>query len=310
MDNEQLLTFERIVREGSFSKAARSLNVAQPTISARVQALEEEVGGPLFQRGGRRVKLTERGESFLPYAQHALAILAEGIEIAQLTQSGQRGRVTLATMQSLAGGFLAASIANFYRTHPHVDISAHIAHSHEIIAMLIDGVVKLGLIAYPYNNSNLRTLLQLREPMALMLPASHPLAGCESVTLAELKQTSAPIFVVKWGYAVDSLLQQAVVTEQPIIDVPFSTVSHLLLRGVGAAFLTRSSVEEELASGRIVALRLRDAPTVYRDSALVCLAYGGHLSTALRDFVYAMQDEAANSSTFISVRYGKDVDNC
>src|SRR5689334_15702431 len=91
VDTEQLATFARIVREGSFSRAARALDLAQPTISARIQALEQEVGGPLFTRGGRTVTLTARGESFLPYAQRALAVLSEGIDAARLVESGQRG---------------------------------------------------------------------------------------------------------------------------------------------------------------------------------------------------------------------------
>jgi DNA-binding transcriptional LysR family regulator len=66
MDIDQLQAFERIVREGSFSRAARTLDITQPTISARIQALEQEVGSSLFIRGGRKVTLTERGESFRP----------------------------------------------------------------------------------------------------------------------------------------------------------------------------------------------------------------------------------------------------
>jgi DNA-binding transcriptional LysR family regulator len=53
------------VRDGSFSRAARTFNIAQPTISARIQGLEQVVGGPLFRRGGRSIVLTELGESFL-----------------------------------------------------------------------------------------------------------------------------------------------------------------------------------------------------------------------------------------------------
>jgi DNA-binding transcriptional LysR family regulator len=53
MDTTQLLAFERIVREGSFNRATRGLNISQPTISARIQTLEQEVGGPLFLRSGR-----------------------------------------------------------------------------------------------------------------------------------------------------------------------------------------------------------------------------------------------------------------
>src|SRR5687768_15329609 len=107
MDIEQLRAFDRIVREGSFSRAAQVLDIAQPTISARIRMLEQAVGGALFVRRGRRLALTEVGESFLPYARRALSVLAEGVEAARLTQEGQRGRLTLGVIESLTGGFLA-----------------------------------------------------------------------------------------------------------------------------------------------------------------------------------------------------------
>ena len=109
MDIGQLLAFERIAREGSFSRAARQLDITQPTISGRIQTLEQELGGPLFVRGGRKLTLTERGENFLSYVQRALEVLNEGIEVARLSETGQHGRITVGTLQALAGGFLAES---------------------------------------------------------------------------------------------------------------------------------------------------------------------------------------------------------
>jgi DNA-binding transcriptional LysR family regulator len=75
MDIDQLRAFERIVREGSFSRAARALDITQPTISARIAALERTLGGRLFSRGGRNLTLTERVEQFLPYARRVLEVL-------------------------------------------------------------------------------------------------------------------------------------------------------------------------------------------------------------------------------------------
>src|SRR5579883_2111961 len=145
MDIDQLLAFERIAREGSFSRAARHLDITQPSISARIQALEQEVGGPLFVRGGRKLALTERGESFLSYVQRALEVLNEGIEAARLSESGQRGRITIGTMQSLAGGFLAEAIVEFHDTHPKVTFYVRTGHSEQVVEMLYDGLAKLGL---------------------------------------------------------------------------------------------------------------------------------------------------------------------
>ncbi len=177
MDIEQLRTFERIVREGSFSRAARSLDIAQPSISARIQALEHEVGGPLFVRGGRTLALTELGESFLPYCRRALAVLAEGIEAARLTEHGERGRVTLGTVQSLSRGFVASAVARFHAAHPQVELFIRTGHSDQVVEMLDDGAVKLGLIIWPFFGADLMPLLRFSEPLVLVVAAEHPLAG-------------------------------------------------------------------------------------------------------------------------------------
>jgi DNA-binding transcriptional LysR family regulator len=73
MQLEQLVAFDRVAREGSFSRAALALGLGQPAVSSRILALEDAVGGALFLRG-RAIRLTALGESFLPYArQRALA---------------------------------------------------------------------------------------------------------------------------------------------------------------------------------------------------------------------------------------------
>src|SRR5438552_1322452 len=94
VDRAQLSAFDRIAREGSFSRAALAIGIGQPAISARIHALEAAVGGALFTRG-RRIALTPMGEGFLPAARRALQVLDEGLATARLAQSGRRGRVRL-----------------------------------------------------------------------------------------------------------------------------------------------------------------------------------------------------------------------
>src|SRR3954470_13740836 len=117
MDTDQLLAFQRVVREGSFSRAAVALDVGQPAISARIHALEVAVGGPLFTRG-RRVALTPLGESFLGYASRALDVLAAGVDDARLIRGGDRGRISLGVMGSLAGGLAGPALANVLAASP------------------------------------------------------------------------------------------------------------------------------------------------------------------------------------------------
>ena len=74
MELDHPIAFDRIVREGSFSRAAQVLDIGQPAVSARLAALEASLGGPLFHRG-RRVRLTPQGEAFLPFTRRFVAIL-------------------------------------------------------------------------------------------------------------------------------------------------------------------------------------------------------------------------------------------
>src|SRR5262245_21276059 len=171
MDTEQLITFDRIVREGSFSRAAWALNIAQPTISARVQALERAVGGALFARNGRGVVLTDLGTSFLPYARRALEVLDAGVGAARQAQAGQRGRVTVGVLESLSGSFLGPALAQFYADYPQVDVVVRAGRHEQLVELLLDGVIMLALIAWPCPDTlatDLEVLLALRERVVLV----------------------------------------------------------------------------------------------------------------------------------------------
>lgn len=292
MEIDQLLSFERAAREGSFSRAAWALGVAQPTISARIQSLEQAVGGPLFVRGGRRLALTELGESFLPYAQRALEVLAEGMEATRQTQAGQRGRVTVGTLQSLAAGFLAVAVEHFYALHPQTDLFVRTSHSEQIVAMLYDGVIKIGLISWPFFDPQLTPLLRFREPLVLVTGPQHPFAARDAVTLDAVQRAGNPFLIVRWGVAMNPVLSQIEGQGVPTVELPIETVQQLLRRGVGAAFLTRPLVADALGAGRLVEVPVAGLPPLFRESVLVRLERAGPLPSAVAEFVAVLRDEA------------------
>ncbi len=291
MDIDLLTAFERVVREGSFSRAARTLNLSQPTISARIQALEHLLGGPLFVRGGRRPVLTERGESYLPFARRVLEVLAEGAEAARLTDEGRFGRVTLATLPSLTGGFLAAAVARFHTEHPQVALNIRTGMSDQIGGMLRDGLVKLGLVSWPFFDPELVPLVRFREPLILVAPAGHPLAGRGPVSLEAVQRDGHPFMLVRWGVSMNPVLAQIEPHGTPAIEVPLDTVKHLLRRGIGMAFLTRMLVADDLASGRLVEVTVEHLPQLVRESVLVRFARGS-LPAAAAEFAAVLREEA------------------
>lgn len=291
MNTAQLLAFDRIIRDGSFSRAAQWLDISQPTISARIRHLEKEVGGALFSRSGRYMVLTQLGESFLPYARRALTILQEGKEAAHLAGKGQRGRLTVGTIESLTGGFLASAVTRFHQTHPNVEIYLRAEHTAQIVPMLQDGIIKLGLITWPFFGSDLVPVLRFRERLVLVVSPAHPLAKKEHVTLPEIAKLAKPLLQVRWGPLGRPLLAQLKELSQAKIEVPIDTARQMVLQNVGAAFLTETLIQEDLKRGRLVQITISDLAPIFRESALVRLRRS-ELSHVAEDFVRVLREEA------------------
>lgn len=292
MDLDQLQAFDRIVRAGSFSRAAWELGIAQPTISARIQALEQAVGGPLLTRAGRRVGLTPLGAEFLPYAQRALALLAEGVAQAQQAQAGLRGRLTLGVLGSLAGCVLGPALAAFAHARPQAECYVRGGSQQKVIELLRDGVVELGLATWPCANppqAELEPLLLLRERVVPIVPRRHPLAGQAAVSADELAGQAAPLLLVRWWQATPALVARVVARAPSVANVPPETARALLREGVGASFFTEPQAAELLESGVCAELTLAGEPPLWRESALVRLARPTPASPIAAEFVAALR---------------------
>jgi DNA-binding transcriptional LysR family regulator len=111
------------------------------------------------------------------------------------------------------------------------------------------------------------------------------------VTLGEVEAKSRPFLLVRWGPGMNPVLARLDVQAEPVIELPIETVLHLLRRGIGAAFLTRTFVMDDLAAGRLVEVEVRDLPPLVRESTLARRARGA-LSAAASDFVAALREEA------------------
>jgi DNA-binding transcriptional LysR family regulator len=294
MDVEQLRAFDRVVREGSFSRAALALGIGQPAVSARIQALEDAVGGTLFTRG-RRIALTALGESFLPFARRALDVLGEGIEAARQAQVGQRGHIRLATLGSLAGGLVGPALAAFVTAHPRVEYTVRSADHEVVAAMLLDGIVELALITWPCTeaeSADLTPLLRLHEPVVLVAHPAHPLARRRVVSEDELVRLARPFLRLRWWQHHHPELTRLAERAELAFDAPMETARYLTLHGVGAGFFTRTYVADELARGVLVELQVRGLEPLYRDSALVRRSRSVPLSPAAAALIQALTAQA------------------
>jgi DNA-binding transcriptional LysR family regulator len=294
VDLNQLTAFDRIVREGSFSRAAVGLGIGQPAVSARVQVLEEQVGGALFTRG-RRIRLTALGESFLPYARRALEVLGEGVSAARLAQTGQRGRIALASLASLAGGLVGPALARLVRGHPEVDCAVRSGDHEQVVALLLDGVVELGLVTWPCTEAaaaDLQPILRFHEPVVLVARPGHPLTALGRVGQEELVRLGRPLFRLRWWQAHHPTLVALAERAGPAVELPMETARALALEGAGVGFFTRTYIAGDLARGALTEVRVRDLPALHRDSALVRRRRAAPLSPAAAALVEALRLQA------------------
>ena len=273
MDVDQLRSFDRIIRDGSFTKAAARLNVTQATISARIRTLEDQVGGPLLTRG-RKVELTERGATFLPYARRVLSTLLESEDA---MRSVDRGRIGLATMRSLVGSLATPAVADFLAAHPQVELTVEEGRHRDIAEWLHDRQLDLAVMGWP----NFDPLLDMVEPIAILREPALLVAAPDLAARIGPAPTLERVFAIAPQFLWHFWWQ---VTPEPIVAmrrrarttslVPLEPGRALIDRGLAVAHLLQPQIMRELAEGRLVDLAPVDMPPIFRDSAIVAGVQG------------------------------------
>ena len=142
----QIEAFLEVARRQNLSRAAEALFVSQPTLTARLQSLEASLGEQLFVRTRRGMRLTEAGEAFLPYAEHAVAALADGRERLDELRRGVAGRLVLGAPPTVSTYTLPALLARFSAAHPNVRLAVKTGTSEEVLEMVLHDQVQLGII--------------------------------------------------------------------------------------------------------------------------------------------------------------------
>jgi len=294
MDTDQLLAFQRVVREGSFSRAARTLDIGQPAVSARIQALEAQLGGALLTRG-RRLGLTPLGASFLPFVERALETLDEGLKSARMSQSRHRGRVTFAALGSLAGGLLGPSLVEFVSEHPDVECGMRSGDHEFVLQLLADGVVELGIIAWPCRDAaarELTSLFVLRERVVLVAQPRHPIARRKSVSRAELVELGRPFLQLRWWQSHHPELARLADESNSALEIPMQAARHLALQGAAVGFFPELLIGEDIERGALAEVAVRDLPPIERHSALVRRSKHGALSADARAWIECLRRQA------------------
>lgn len=286
MDERRLRYFLAVVDEGSVTRAARRLHVAQPSLSQALRAFELELGVQLFHRVGHGLRLSTAGETL---AGHARQIL-RAIDAARGAISGvlelRTGTLEIAALATLAVDPMSDLIGRFRALYPGVEVRVLEPESAEQVGALVrDGACELGAAHLPLSRSQLVAHSLGEQELQFVLPP-HTAAEQRPLGARELART--PLVVSPPGTSTRMLLEQALAAVGVTPQIAVQTAAReaivpLVLSGAGAALLPASLAEEARRRGatvrsarpritRTVGLIHRQGPLSPAAAALLALA--------------------------------------
>jgi len=194
----QLRCFLAVAEQRHFTRAARELGLAQPSVSAQVKRLESELSNELFHRMKGNVTLTPAGETLLPFARRILAEVDAASSELRNTGSRVHGRLAIGATPSLAATLVPPVLARFHAAYPDVDLALREAGSVDLVTALEEGALDVALVILPVRHDALETQPLLREELVVALTRSHPLAKRRTISVADLRDV--PLVMFREGY--------------------------------------------------------------------------------------------------------------
>jgi LysR family hydrogen peroxide-inducible transcriptional activator len=246
MQIHQLRYFCAVARTGSFTRAAQHEHLAQPSLSQQIRKLEDELGTKLFDRLGRRVRLTQLGEAFLPRAEEILRqVAAARLEIQEMA-GAEQGKLVIGAIPTIAPYFLPSCLADFARKFPRVQVSVIEEVTDELLNRIHDGTVDLALLALPVRAAHCLCHELFRERLFVVVPATHRLASSSEVQLKNIEND--PFLLLKEGHCFRentlSACTRARVKPNVIFESgQFTTILAMVSSGSGVSVVPEMAVE-------------------------------------------------------------------
>ncbi|MFX3618153.1 MAG: LysR family transcriptional regulator [Sporolactobacillus sp.] len=184
MELLQLKYFQTVAHLEHMTRAAKVLSIAQPSLSQTIKRLEDEVGVPLFERKGRRIKLNRYGKIFLDKTEAAFSLLQEAKQQVSDLANVKEDSISLAVMRT---PLIPDLLSSFRKEHPFVRFRVKQISRQLVSQQLENGDIDLCISPYRRTENNLfNRVLLLNDEIYLVVPRSHPLANRKKVDLRDV----------------------------------------------------------------------------------------------------------------------------
>jgi aminoethylphosphonate catabolism LysR family transcriptional regulator len=264
----QLRSFHAVATEGSFTRAAESLHVSQPTITTQVRQLEDLYKVELFHRTGRRVRPTEIGERLLQLSRQIFGFEGEAVQLLRDAGELRSGHLRVA---AVGPSHVTRMLVAFNQRYPGVKVSVSTGNSQEVLDRLLDYSADVGVLAQVFKDKRFVSVPYSEHPVVIFCSTEHRFARRRSIRTAELQ--GERLILREPGSttrkAIESALKAAKVEPQVMMEVASrEIIREAVIQGVGVAAV--SEVEYVPGPG-LHAVRISDAQ-VRTYAHVVCLA--------------------------------------
>jgi len=258
MELRSIRYFVQVADEGSITRTADKIGIAQPALTRHIKQLEAELGTQLLTRLPRGVRLTTAGRDFLDHARAIMLEVARASEHVRSKAQTPRGRVVMGTSPTLAPLLLPRCVARARQQCPTVTLKVVEGFSPQLLDALLTGRLDLAVMTNPPRTNALALTPLCSEPLVVISPPSTR-GTRQAFSLAELSGTP---FILTVGLR--TLVEQQLaafgvgVRIEAEID-SIEAIRRLLVAGVGMTIMPVSAFHEELRAGQLVAYPIEDA---------------------------------------------------
>ena len=256
MDLKYLQTFKTIIEQGGFTKAAEKLNYTQSTITFQVGQLEQELSVKLFERVGRRMRLTKAGEQLYPYVTDVLTSV-EKLTCFENDLSEYKGNLRIGVGETLLCYKLSQVLKKFHDRAPHAKLFLQSMNCYDIRNELLDGTLDLGVF---YENvggfgDNLTVSPFGNYPMTLV--ASPDIKKEYADFITPNQKIPLPFIINEPTCVFRQIFERYLQRKSIILDHTIElwsipTIKNLVKSSVGISYLPTFAVEKELQNGQLV----------------------------------------------------------
>lgn len=273
MADRRLHVFHTVARLLSFTKAAEALHMTQPAVTFQVRQLEEHFNTRLFDRTHNRITLTEVGQVVYDCAEHIFEQYNEMENTVKKMTGNMNGVLLIGASTTIAEYMLPTLLGNFKSKYPEVKIRLRVSNTEEIVTMVENNLIDLGVVEAPVSNKNLTVEICRWDELVAIMPPDHPLANRTEIKPKDL--LGQPYISREEGSGTREVIMDYFSREglsaydlDIIMELGSSeAIKGAVTAGMGVSILSKATIQKDVQLGMLCAVGLN--PPLYRPFSFV-----------------------------------------